>query len=266
MQSLLRGMEVVIVPVLQDNFAYLLVDKLSSKCAVIDPAEPQLVLNAVAQRQLQVEFVLTTHHHWDHAGGNTGLLGLLGRSVPVYGGDERIDAVSHLLKDKEVVRLGEIEITTLSSPCHTTGHVLYHCQAPSSVSALFTGDTLFVGGCGRFFEGTADQMHHALNTVIADLPDATNVYCGHEYALNNLGFALTIEPTNEYLIQKVASVKATLAAGGHSVPSSVGEEKLYNPFMRVHTPTVRKGLGLGEDSSIVSVMAALREAKNKWKG
>jgi len=172
-----------------------------------------------------------------------------------------------LLKDNNVLTLGDIKITTRSSPCHTIGHVLYHCQAPSSpTAALFTGDTLFVGGCGRFFEGTADQMNYALNSLVADLPNDTHVYCGHEYAMNNLGFALAVEPNNEHLKAKMAAVRATLAAGGHSVPSTIGEEKLYNPFMRLHSPKLRTSLGLAQDTPVVEVMAKLRERKNNWKG
>lgn len=266
MRSVLRCMEVLAVPVLQDNFAYLLIDTATATCAAVDPAEPQKVVDVAKKRNLNISFVLTTHHHWDHAGGNEEMLGLIGK-VPVYGGDERIQAVSHLLKDRDVVTLGDITITTRTSPCHTTGHVLYHCRTPSSpTAALFTGDTLFVGGCGRFFEGTAEQMNYALNSLVSDLPDDTLVYCGHEYALNNLGFAMHVEPNNEQLQAKVAAVKTTLAAGGHSIPSTVGEERQYNPFMRLHSPEIRATLGLGPNTPAVEVMAKLRELKNHWKG
>jgi len=253
--------------VLGDNFAYLLIEKGSGKCAVVDPAGAEKVIREVKERNLILDMVLTTHHHLDHAGGNSDLLRLLSVQIPVYGGDDRIQAISHILKDEQILTLGEIQIKVLASPCHTTGHVLYLCNSPSdSRQILFTGDTLFVGGCGRFFEGTAKQMNHALNSLVAGLRDDTLVYCGHEYALNNLGFGLSVEPNNPELIAKIEQTKKLLQEGRHSVPSTVAEEKSYNPFMRLHSPEIRLSLGLGHEAPDVDVMAALRQRKNNWKG
>lgn len=165
----------------------------------VDPAEADKVFAAADALGVKCTGVLTTHHHIDHAGGNESVLkrvkvcfgfvcffmflilfSSLNKQVPVYGGDDSVNSLSHKVTSKDSISLGALTVRVLETPCHTAGHVCYFVEAGGR-RAVFTGDTLFLAGCGRFFEGTAAQMHNSLNTVLASLPDDTLVYCGHEY-------------------------------------------------------------------------------------
>jgi len=184
--------------------------------AVVDPAEPAKVLDAIAKHRLKsdnIKAVLTTHHHWDHAGGNEAFVKHI-NAVQVYGGDDRIPALTKLVDHDETIRLGELAVRVLKNPCHTTGSVSYHVTSKGdNAGSLFTGDTLFVAGCGRFFEGTAAQMVHNMQNVYAPLPVATLVYPGHEYTVANLKFALSVEPANPHTKEKLAWSEAQRASG-----------------------------------------------------
>jgi len=164
-----------------------------------------------------------------------------------------------------VIKLGHTTIKCIASPCHTRGHFLFLASNPSSASThLFTGDTLFSGGCGRFFEGTASQMRQALYEVIGRLPHETLVWCGHEYTLGNLQFALTVESGNEALKSKFASVRLKRQRAEPTVPSTIGEEFTFNPFMRVENKAIKASVGNTEDSDD-ETMGKLRERKNSFK-
>jgi hydroxyacylglutathione hydrolase len=257
-------MEVHILPALADNYMYLLVDEVSREAAVIDPVEPEKVLVAVQQKNVILSTILTTHHHWDHAGGNEGMLTAAGRELRVVGGDQRIPALNHPVSDGDVLQLGSLHIQCLATPCHTTGHICYYVKANTSTCnpAVFTGDTLFIAGCGKFFEGTADQMHSALISKLSALPDNTKVYCGHEYTVNNLKFAKTVEPENPDLVAKTEWANTKRALNEPTVPSSIGQEKLFNPFMRVNVPSVMSFTGTSDP---IATMAALRRAKDNFR-
>eukprot|EP01094_Clydonella_sp_ATCC50884_P012165 TRINITY_DN2209_c0_g1_i1.p2 TRINITY_DN2209_c0_g1~~TRINITY_DN2209_c0_g1_i1.p2 ORF type:complete len:297 (-),score=114.17 TRINITY_DN2209_c0_g1_i1:234-1019(-) len=260
-------MRVIAVPVLDDNYAYLLCDDEGGASAAVDPAQPQKVLEAAkAHSAPPITTILTTHHHWDHADGNEEMVQLLGGSVTVVGGDDRIPALNKKVADGDVVMVGNIAVNVLFTPCHTTGHVLYYvAEGGGAAPALFSGDTLFVGGCGRFFEGTAEQMHAALNGKVAALPDPTRLFCGHEYTSANLAFALLLEPANPPLLAKAEWAKRQREEGQPTIPSTLGEEKAYNPFMRVHVPAVKRAVGLPEAAPPHEVMAAVRAAKNRGR-
>eukprot|EP00211_Chloroparvula_japonica_P014354 CAMPEP_0119124244 /NCGR_PEP_ID=MMETSP1310-20130426/3928_1 /TAXON_ID=464262 /ORGANISM="Genus nov. species nov., Strain RCC2339" /LENGTH=254 /DNA_ID=CAMNT_0007114167 /DNA_START=32 /DNA_END=793 /DNA_ORIENTATION=- len=254
-------MEVIPVPVLQDNYAYLLVSPNGKECVAIDPAEADKVLEAADKHELSVIAVLTTHHHWDHSGGNSALLKLIqerekgkgkeSASIKVYGGDDRIEAVSHIQRDGTIEVLEGVKVEILFTPCHTSGHVLYRATTlADDTGVLFTGDTLFIGGCGRFFEGTAEQMKVALCDVILSLPDATKIYCGHEYTLSNLKFAISVEPGNAVLQDYAKEAKEKRENGEYTIPSTVKREKEINPFMRLTNAEIRQSLGFqGKDVS-----------------
>ncbi|KAJ3118395.1 hypothetical protein HDU96_001913 [Phlyctochytrium bullatum] len=250
--------EVIPVPVLADNYSYLLATDPENKlCAAVDPAEPDKVLKAAEERGWKVTAILTTHHHDDHAGGNADFLKLV-PDIPVYGGDSRIMAISQSVEDNKAFTLGKLQITPLFTICHTSGSVSYYVTDPSSSSkVVFTGDTLFIAGCGRFFEGTPEQMHHSLNNVLGNLPDDTKVYCGHEYTTSNLKFAAHVEPENPDIQSKLS----WCASNAVTVPSTIGAEKTFNPFMRVEVPAVVAKVGGG---SAVEVMGKLREMKNNF--
>lgn len=251
------------VPVLSDNYAYLLIDKERGIGAAIDPVEPEKVLQEAEARKIEIQMILTTHHHWDHAGGNNHLIKLLKeqdatREVPVYGGrGDGVEGVTHEVGQEDTITLGQLEIQVFQTPCHTVGHVLYLCE-----DALFTGDTLFIAGCGRFFSGTASQMHHALNHVVASLPETTRIYCGHEYTKTNLRFAQTVEPENVNVQRKLEWAHEREQHGEFTIPSTVAEELETNPFMRVTQPSVQKYTG---QTDPVQVMAALRSLKDNFK-
>ncbi|KAI8925985.1 hydroxyacylglutathione hydrolase [Entophlyctis helioformis] len=262
------------VPVLQDNYAYVLVCPQTQTAAVIDPAEPAVVTKALRQLVSQatiptlaaVKSILTTHHHGDHAGGNMGMLKEL-PGLDVYGADERVPGLTHTLAHGDVFHVGSIKVTALLTPCHTRGSVSFLCEAPAVGSAsggsedraVFTGDTLFVGGCGRFFEGTASQMHESLNTILASLPPTTAVYCGHEYTVANLRFAASIEPSNTRIADKLAWAQSV----GQTVPSTIADELETNPFMRVGHRSVQEAVGVAGDA--IAAMDALRTRKNNFR-
>jgi hydroxyacylglutathione hydrolase len=259
------AMKVIIVPVLEDNYAYLLVDEASKTACAVDPADPIKVQEAAKEHGLSISHVLTTHHHWDHAQGNETMKKDI-PSVEICGGDQRIPAMTkHLQHGEEFsVANGAIKIRTIASPCHTSGHVLYYATGSGSAPVIFTGDTLFVAGCGRFFEGTAEQMCEALLNRIASLPDETLVYCGHEYTVKNLKFALSLPLRHAPTEERLKWAEALRAQGKPTVPSTVGDEKRTNPFMRVKEPSMAEAVGLSAGASYVEVMTKLRALKDKF--
>jgi hydroxyacylglutathione hydrolase len=178
--------------------------------------------------------------------------------LEVYGGDERIKGLTRMLKDQDTISLGSLKIRALSTPCHTSGSISYHAQtADGDQHVLFTGDTLFVGGCGRFFEGTAKQMEHNMMNVYAALPKQTLVYPGHEYTLSNLRFAHHIDPNNQAVRSKLEFAQDNQC----TVPSVLGEEFQYNPFMRIRDKQFQSNFGI---SNSVDLMHHLRELKNNF--
>lgn len=255
-------MYVKIIPALQDNYMYLLVSEETKEAAIVDPVEPKKVFSVVKSEGVTLTTVLTTHHHWDHAGGNVELTSLI-PGLTVCGNDDRIGALNRLVKSNDKIKVGDLSITAFETPCHTTGHICYYVESEDKSSkVVFTGDTLFVGGCGRFFEGTAEQMYHALCEVLATLPPETQVYCGHEYTLKNLAYAIHVEPGSQPIIEKTAWSQAKRDNNEPTIPSTIAEELTYNPFMRVSKPSVQAH---AKTSDPISTMAFLREEKNSFK-
>lgn len=152
---------------------------------------------------LLIKYCICSNICRDHAGGNEKLVSKFNKSLKVYGGDDRIGALTDKVKQDDEIRLGNLTIRCLFTPCHTTGHICYYIDSPNGERAVFTGDTLFLGGCGRFFEGNATDMHAALIGKLSALPNDTNVYCGHEYTLQNLAFAKHVEPNNQDIVKKI---------------------------------------------------------------
>ncbi len=258
-------MGIDIVPQLSDNFAYLVSDDASKECAVVDCAEAEKIVDAVKRLGLNLVAVLTTHWHPDHSGGNEDIV----RAVPglkVFGARAeggRIPALTNPVDDGDRVRIGSLEASVIGIPAHTNGHVAYYFPALKSV---FTGDTLFIGGCGRVFEGKAATMVQSLQRL-ASLPDDTSVYCGHEYTEKNLRFALTLEPKNQALKAKHEWAKKVLAEGKWTVPSTIADEKRTNPFLRTDSPELRETIArldasVGQDP--VAVFAKARELKDRF--
>lgn len=249
------------VPCLQDNYSYLLLDEKTQQAAVVDPVEPNKVLAALKESypQYKLTAILTTHHHWDHAGGNKKLLKEM-PDLTCYGGSENVEGANHLVRDKEPIAVGDLQVTPLKTPCHTMDHVCYYVD-DNGQRAVFTGDCVFSSGCGRFFEGTASDMWNSLSTV-AELPDDTNMYFGHEYTMANLKFAEHIEPDNEAIRQK----KQWAQRVGCTTPSTIRNEKLTNPFMRVQEPSVQQRvLGADKTASAEEVLGIVRQMKDNFK-
>ncbi len=218
-------MKVQILPALSDNYMYLIIDDMTNEAGIVDPVEPEKVLEVVKAANLNLTTVLTTHHHWDHAGGNKKLLQLK-PGLKVLGGDDRIDEVTQKVGHGDSFKLGNLNVECLATPCHTSGHICYYVRdADGNSKAVFTGDTLFLGGCGRFFEGDGLQMNEALNVKLANLPDETKVYCGHEYSIQNLSFGQHCEPDNEVIKSKLAWCKELRAKdpAEPTVPSTIGK-------------------------------------------
>lgn len=254
-------MRVRILPALQDNYMYLLIDEETQKAAIVDPVNPQAVLDAVQEENVSLTSVLTTHHHWDHAGGNDELV-KRHPGLQVFGGDDRISALTKKLVHGDKISIGKLEIEALFTPCHTTGHICYLVHSPGEPCAVFTGDTLFVGGCGRFFEGTPEQMYTALVEILGSLPNDTKVFCGHEYALQNYAFAMHVEPHNSDLTEQNARTRQKRGKNEPSVPSTIGIEKLTNPFMRVCESSVQEHAGQHDP---IATMQFIRREKDNFK-
>ncbi|KAM4697507.1 LOW QUALITY PROTEIN: hydroxyacylglutathione hydrolase, mitochondrial-like [Rhinophrynus dorsalis] len=257
------NMKVELLPALTDNYMYLLIDEETREAAIVDPVQPQKVVDAVKKHCVKLTTVLTTHHHWDHAGGNEKLVKMVS-GLKVYGGDSRVGALTQKVSHLTTFQVGALHVKCLFTPCHTSGHICYYVTKPNSSEppAVFTGDTLFVAGCGKFFEGTAEEMYKALIEILGRLPPETRVYCGHEYTINNLKFARNVEPNNDVIKQKLAWAKETYNRGEPTIPSTIAEEFTFNPFMRVRERSVQQHAGADNP---ISTMAAIRKEKDSFK-
>lgn len=254
-------MKVQILPALQDNYMYLIIDEKSKDAAIVDPVDPEAVASAVKENNVNLTKILTTHHHWDHAGGNEKMVKKF-ENLEVYGGDDRVGALNCKVKHNDKFNIGSLNVLCLATPCHTSGHICYYVTGEEDTPAVFTGDTLFAGGCGRFFEGTADQMYKALIETLGKLPNETKVYCGHEYTGNNLKFGIHVEPNNEDILQKMKWVCSQREKNMPTVPSTIENEKLTNPFMRVHEQSIMEHTN---EKDPIKTMAYLRREKDNFK-
>lgn len=255
-------MKVSVLSALEDNYMYLITDEKTKEAAIVDPVNPDKVVEAVAKEGVTLKSVLTTHHHWDHAGGNENLVKKV-KGLAVYGGDDRIGALTNKVTQDDKFKIGSLNVRCLFTPCHTSGHICYLVTGESGEEpSVFTGDTLFLSGCGKFFEGTPKQMHSALIEKLGSLPEDTKVYCGHEYTVNNLKYALHVEPDNKEIQQRMEWAKDMRAKKVPTVPGTIGEEKKYNPFMRVDVSAVQQHV---KQTNPVDVMGALRRDKDGFK-
>ncbi|XP_060757605.1 hydroxyacylglutathione hydrolase-like protein isoform X2 [Neoarius graeffei] len=255
-------MKVKVISILEDNYMYLIIDEQSTEAIAVDPAVPHRLLEIVKREGVRLIAVLTTHHHWDHARGNEALLKDL-PDLQVYGGDDRIMGLTHKVTNGQELKFNTINVRCLFTPCHTSGHMCYFLwedNCPDS-PAVFTGDTLFVGGCGKFFEGTAEQMYHNLTEVLGTLPQDT-IFCGHEDTIKNLKFAMLVEPENERVKEKLSWARARDDDDKPTVPSTLLEEFEYNPFLRLSEEGVQKFTG---KSDPIEVLRVLRKEKDNFK-
>ena len=241
-------LEVARIPVLSDNYVWLVHDPETGETAAIDPAVAEPVLAEADKRGWPITQIWNTHWHPDHTGGNAAIKDATGAKVTGPAAEAaRIPTLDRQVREGDKVSLGPLEADVLEVPAHTAGHIAYHLPDERIV---FVGDTLFAMGCGRLFEGTAEQMHANLQRL-ATLPPETEVYCAHEYTLSNGRYALVAEPDNEAIRQRVEEVQAARSAGVATVPTTIALELATNPFMR---------------SADADQLAARRLEKDRFKG
>lgn len=222
-------LDIVRIPVLSDNYVWLVHEPESGETMVVDPAVAAPVLEEAQKRGWRISQIWNTHWHPDHTGGNEAIKAATGALVTGPAAEAaRIPTLDRQVGEGDRVRLGGVEAVVLEVPAHTAGHIAYHL--PSEAKA-FVGDTLFAMGCGRLFEGTAEQMHANLQRL-ANLPGETEVYCAHEYTLSNGRFAVVAEPDNDAIRDRLRAVEAARAAGEATVPTTIALERATNPFMR----------------------------------
>ncbi len=253
-------LEIQQIPVLADNYVYLVRDSASGACAAVDPSVADPVLAALDRLGWRLTHILNTHHHHDHVGGNLEIKRRTGCVIVGNKADAgRIPGIDVTVADGETFRLGDNEAKVIDVSGHTLGHIAYWF---GESGAVFCGDTLFALGCGRLFEGTPAQMWSSLCKLRA-LPAATEVYCGHEYTKSNAAFALAVEPDNAALRDRAARVATLRAEGRPTVPSTIAEERATNPFLRADDPDFQQAAGLsGLDA--VAAFAAIRRRKDSF--
>ena len=251
-------MQIALVPLLSDNYGYLLHDAASRTTAIVDPSEAGPVLAAAEARGWRLTHILNTHHHFDHTGGNVALKEAFGAKVVGPGKDAaRIPGFDIGVDEASGWEFAGLPVQVLEVPAHTRGAIALVIEGNA-----FTGDTLFAMGCGRLFEGDPAMMWGSLSKLMT-LPDATRIFCGHEYTENNGRFALTLEPGNSTLEARMKLVRAARAKGETTMPSDMGLEKATNPFLRVESPEIRKTLGM-ERAEDVAVFGEIRKRKDSF--
>ena len=250
------SLEIEIVPCLTDNYAYLV--KSGGLCAIVDPSEPEPVRAALAKKGWRLTHILNTHHHLDHCGGNLDLKKETGATIVGPGKDAaRIPGLDVGVDEGSGWEFDGHKVQVLEVPAHTRGAITFVMDGHA-----FTGDTLFLMGCGRLFQGDPQMMWTSLSKLMT-LPDDTKIYCGHEYTQSNGRFALTLEPGNHALKTRMDEVNELRAAGKPTVPATLGLEKKTNPFLRPDQPEIRKSLGM-EKAGTVAAFGEIRARKDRF--
>jgi len=253
-------MKIKIISCLNDNYSYLLHDELSKTTAIVDPSEFATCDDSIKKNYKKLDFILNTHHHYDHVGGNEELKKKYNAKILGFENDKnRIPGIDKPLKDNQEFKIGTLNFTTIFIPGHTKGHIAFYFKKEK---VIFTGDTLFSLGCGRIFEGTYEQMFQSLNKL-KNLPGDTKIYCGHEYTYKNLEFCLKFNPNNTYLKKKKNAVELILNNKKPTIPSTIEEEIKTNIFFKFNDPDVKKALNL-ENSSDIEIFTKLRDLKDNF--
>ena len=249
-------MNIEIISCLDDNYSYLIHEEKTNTVAIIDPSEFDPCDELIKKKYKKLDFILNTHHHYDHVGGNKMLKTKYNSTVLGFDGDkDRIPCIDKFLKDNQNFKIGNLNILVIFIPGHTKGHIAFYLEKEKIV---FTGDTLFSLGCGKIFEGTYKQMFNSLNKL-KNLPAATKVYSGHEYTKKNLDFCLTYDPNNEFLKKKAEWINSN----NITMPSSIGEELKTNIFLRCEEQSIKDALNL-KNSSDQEIFVKLRDLKDNF--
>jgi hydroxyacylglutathione hydrolase len=221
-------LKVSAVPVLSDNYVWLITNPDTGETAPVDPSVTEPVLDAVATEGLRLTQILNTHWHPDHTGGNQGIKAATGAPITAPAEAQKVSSVDRIVSEGDRVTVSGAEAVVWDIPAHTAGHVAYYFE---DEGMIFVGDTMFAMGCGRLFEGTAEQMYSNMQRIAA-LPDDVRIYCGHEYTLANARFALHAEPENQDVARRLEQVSAMRERGEVTLPTTVAQERATNPFVR----------------------------------
>mmetsp|Transcript_8298 Transcript_8298/g.12294 ORF Transcript_8298/g.12294 Transcript_8298/m.12294 type:complete len:267 (-) Transcript_8298:956-1756(-) len=257
MKSTKRLLNVKLVPVHSDNYAYILYSNDSKKAACVDPAEPKKVMEAAKKLNVDITHILTTHRHWDHQGGNNEMKKMIPNIIVVGSDYENVEGKTKGVKEGDKFNIcgDAFEVNVIYTPCHTRGHILYVVNN----EALFSGDCFFLGGAGKFFEGDGIEMYDNMKKVKSHCTVDTKMYCGHEYSVSNLTWANSIDPNNEALNKKLDWCKNQRSKNLPTIPSTLEEEYSYNPFFRVESEHMKRVTG---ETAPEKVMQALRDIKD----
>ena len=222
-------MKIQIIKCLQDNYSYLIIDESNLYACVVDPSEAKPIIDFVENNNIKLKYILNTHHHFDHVGGNIELKKKYNSNIVGFKGDkDRIPEIDTLVDNLNIWKKDNFEAKIYHIPGHTTGHIAFHFFKEKKI---FTGDTLFSLGCGRIFEGTYEQMFNSLKKIKA-LPEDTEIYCGHEYTLQNSNFCLANDSTNLKLQKKIVKIKEKLRNNLPTIPTILRDELECNVFLR----------------------------------
>ena len=253
-------MNVEIIKCLQDNYSYLIIDTKNTSACVIDPSESEPIINCLEKKNIKLNFILNTPHHYDHVGGNAVLKKKYNAKVVGFENDkDRIPEIDICLKDKEIWSHENFKAQIFHIPGHTSGHICYYFIKEKM---LFTGDTLFSLGCGRIFEGTYEQMFSSLN-LLKSFDLDTKIYCGHEYTLKNSSFCLKYDNENLKLKEKIKLINEKLNKDIPTIPTTIQEELETNIFFRSDQKIIRKNLKLN-NSNALEVFSKLRKLKDNY--
>ncbi|XP_037940667.1 hydroxyacylglutathione hydrolase, mitochondrial-like [Teleopsis dalmanni] len=235
------SLKILTLPAGESNLMYLIIDVQTNEAAVVDPFDVTLVLKYIKKMpNLKLSTILTTHFHYQHSGGNKKLLQLTKNIPEVYGSQSRIPALTRRIHDNDIITFGNSTIKCISTPFHTSGDMCYFVESPNKdIRALFTGDTLYQAGCGKVIEGSYYDLHKALYKKLAKLPDDTLIFGGHENTVENLLFAMKVDPENYHIQRRLNWAETRRSAKYSTIPSTLMEEKLWNPYLRVHTPSIK---------------------------
>ncbi|MEM9013950.1 MAG: hydroxyacylglutathione hydrolase [Pseudomonadota bacterium] len=254
------ALDVIQIPCLSDNYGYLIRDRDTGETATIDTPDAEAINNTLAAKSWRLDYILNTHHHWDHTGGNLSLKEHWGCTIIGPRAEAaRIPGIDRAVGEGDTVSIGESQASVFDTPGHTAGHIIYFFA--EDVLA-FVGDTIFALGCGRLFEGKPAEMLASLNKIAA-LPPETKLFCAHEYTEANAAFAITVDPENATLKQRHAEIEAKRANGMPTVPSTLAEELATNPFLRSDAESLRRTLDM-QSATAVEVFTETRQRKDSF--
>ena len=222
-------MKIEIIKCLQDNYSYLIIDESNKNACVVDPSEAKPIIDYIEKDDIKLKYILNTHHHYDHVGGNIELKKKYGSNVVGFKGDkDRIPEIDILVEDGKIWKKENFEANIYHIPGHTSGHIAFHFFKEKKI---FTGDTLFSLGCGRIFEGTYEQMFESLNKI-KKLPKNTEIFCGHEYTLQNSNFCIIYDPNNLKLKNRIIEIKQKIKNNLPTIPTTLENEMECNIFLK----------------------------------